>query len=381
MKFVKVLSVGLVAFALFGCNQTSAVSNDDNVIESTEPTISQDQDQDSDSASETTTTKANKPSNSIKIAAAKNNKKNKTGKQIGPRFDCNGDGISNGARIDYDGDGIPDDCIESDEKTKSVIDETSYDTALKSLNSITKGCQESKKTPQATDYYICKLDGKIVKASEYNSEAGAGLDFWFIDNRVIAVQRPHSQELFLYDKNGKLKSKFNYPKKVRNISNQDRKDGEYLYNRDGYERIVSAFNHKSSAKTTTSKNGIIDETSFQTISKSLDSITKGCQKTEKTQNGNNYEICKQGNSIVNASEYNAEVGAGLAYWFSPNGKVVAARYLASGDLYVFNSNGKVTSKIDVYESKKINNISAEDRKQAEQNLYVNYKDIFKVFNL
>ena len=155
-----------------------------------------------------------------------------------------------------------------------------------------------------------------------------------------------------------------------------------LYN--GYDRIIAAFNNNSSAKTAennSSQSGIINETSFQSISKSLDSITKGCQKTEKAENGNNYEICKKGGNIIYASEYNAEVEAGLAYWFSTDGKVIAARYLASGDLYVFDSNGKVSSKIDVYQSKKINNISAEDRKQAEENLYFNHKDIFKVFNL
>ena len=387
MKFAKILSLGLVAFALLGCNQTPAANNNANLIESAEQVESNvSQNQDSNSISGETTTPTSKSNNSSKIVARNSNKKNKTGKQIGARFDCNGDGKANGARIDYNGDGISDDCIESNKKTKSLIDETSYDTALKSLGSIIKGCRESTKTPRTTQYTICKNGGKIVKASEYNSEAGAGLDFWFIDYVVIAAQRPHSQELFLFDDNGKLKSKFIYPNKVRNISNKDRQDAESLY--DGYERIFKVFLNELTEKTTTSttknhtsQSRIIDETSFQSISKSLDSITKGCRKTEETQNANNYEICKQGNSIVNASEYNAEVGAGLAYWFSTDGKVIAARYLASGDLYVFDSNGKVSSKIDVYQSKKINNISAEDRKQAEQNLYGNYKHIFKVFNL
>ena len=377
MKFSKLLSLSLVTFALLGCNQTPAANNNDNLIEDA---VSQEQDSNYDSGE--TTIPANKRSNSSKIIARNSNKKNKTGNQIGPKFDCNGDGKANGARIDYNDDGIPDDCIESNKKAKSVIDETSYNTALKSLDSIIKGCQESTKTPRTTQYTICKNGEKIVKATEYNSEAGAGLEFWFIDNRVIAIQRPHSQELFLYDNNGKLKSKFNYPKKVRDISNQDRQDAKLLYN--GYDRIIAAFNNNSSAKiaqNNSSQTGIIDETSFQSISKSLDSITKGCQKTEKAENGNNYEICKKGGNIINASEYNAEVEAGLAYWFSTDGKVIAARYLASGDLYVFDSNGKVSSKIDVYQSKKINNISAEDRKQAEENLYFNHKDIFKVFNL
>ncbi|MEO1432068.1 MAG: hypothetical protein AAFV71_24000 [Cyanobacteria bacterium J06633_8] len=382
MKFAKLLSLGLVAFALFGCNQTTVASN--NVTESTEqtqPTISQQQN--SNSATEITTNQTSKPSNSSsQIAAAKtnnkNNKNNKTGKQIGPRFDCNGDGISNGARMDYDGDGIPDDCIESDEKAKSVIDETSYDTALKSLNSITKGCQETKKTPQGTDYYICKLGGKIVKAGAYSPVAGAGNEYWFVDNRVIAVQQFHTQELFLYHQNGKLKSKFNYPNKVTNISNQDTQEAERLYN--GYDYIFEVFNRKSSAKTTASKNGIIDETSFQTMSNSLNSITKGCQKIKKTEKNINYEICKKGNTIVSASEYATEADAGLIYWFSPDSRVVAMRYYSSGDSYTFDSNGKISSKFNVYNSQKVANISPQERKQVEATLSNgNYKEILQRF--
>ena len=376
MKFAKFLSLGLVAFALFGCNQTSSASNDNNIIESAEQVESNvPQEQGLDSSSRERTTQTSKSSNSSK---------NKAAKQIGSKFDCNGDGISNSARIDYNDDGIPDDCIESSKKAKSVIDETSYNSALKSLGSVIKGCRESTKTPQTTQYTICKNGGKIVKASEYNSEAGAGLDFWFTDNQVIAVQRPHSQELFLYDNSGKLKSKFNYPRKV-NISNTDRLDAELLYN--GYNRIVAAFDNNSSAKpkvstaqNNSSGNRIIDETSFQSFSKSLEAITKGCQKTKKSGQYTEYEICKKDGRIVNASEYSPEAGAGLAYWFAPNGKVVAMRYLTNGDTFTFDSNGKVSAKFNVYDSKKINYISAEERNHAEGNISKgSYKEILQRF--
>ena len=131
MKFAKFLSLGLVAFALFGCNQTSSASNDNNIIESAEQVESNvPQEQDLDSSSRERTTQTSKSSNSSK---------NKAAKQIGSKFDCNGDGISNGARIDYNDDGIPDDCIESSKKAKSVIDEISYKSALKSLGSVIKG--------------------------------------------------------------------------------------------------------------------------------------------------------------------------------------------------------------------------------------------------
>ena len=248
MKFAKLLSLGLVSFALLSCNQSQKASKIENTVEAANTP------QEKQSAPQQT---EDKPSQEFS-----SNKKNPIRRQIGSRFDCNGDGKANGARIDTNSDGIPDECIESDEK---------------------------------------------------------------------------------------------------------------------------AFNNNSSGKAAASSNssqkGIIDETSFETISKSLAAITEGCNKTKTTKNGNNYEICKKGDTVVNTSEYNVEVGAGLAYWFSSDGRVVAARYLANGDLYIFNSNGKVSSKIDVYESKKINNISAEDRKQAEENLYFNYKDILKVFNI
>ena len=376
MKFAKFLSLGLVAFALFGCNQTSSASNDNNIIESAEQVESNvPQEQDLNSSVGETTTQTSKSSNSSK---------NKAAKQIGSKFDCNGDGISNSARIDYNDDGIPDDCIESSKKAKSVIDETSYNSALKSLGSVIKGCRESTKTPRTTQYTICKNGGKIVKASEYNSEAGAGLDFWFTDNQVIAVQRPHSQELFLYDNSGKLKSKFNYPRKV-NISNADRQDAELLYN--GYNRIVTAFDNNSSAKpkvstaqNNSSGNRIIDETSFQSFSKSLEAIIKGCQKAKKSGQYTEYEICKKDGRIVNASEYSPEAGAGLAYWFAPNGKVVAMRYLTNGDTFTFDSNGKVSAKFNVYNSKKIKNISAEERNHAEGNISKgSYKEILQRF--
>ncbi|MEL7244488.1 MAG: hypothetical protein AAGM40_19455 [Cyanobacteria bacterium J06573_2] len=376
MKLTKLLSLSLVAFVLFGCNQTPAASNNEDVIESIDPSISEDQD--SDSGTETNTDNTNKVEPSKpKIKIGGDNRQDKIAKQIGGKFDCNGDGISNGARIDYNGDGIPDECIESGKKAKSLINETSYNTALKSLNSLTKGCKESTTTPQATKYTICKNGGKIAKASEYNSEAGAGLDFWFVNNRVIAVQRPHSQELFLYDNSGKLKSKFNYPRKA-NISNADRQDAKLLYN--GYNRIVAAFDNSSSGQSS-SQNGIIDETSFQTFSKSLEAITKGCQKTKKSEQGSDYEICKKGNTIVSASEYVAEADAGSVYWFSPNGRVIAMRYFSSGDSYAFDSNGKVTSKFNVYNSKKVNNISGEERKLIEGESYSGYKRILNVFGI
>lgn len=58
MKLTKLLSLSLVAFVLFGCNQTPAASNNEDVIESIDPSISEDQD--SDSGTETNTDNTNK---------------------------------------------------------------------------------------------------------------------------------------------------------------------------------------------------------------------------------------------------------------------------------------------------------------------------------
>lgn len=126
---------------------------------------------------------------------------------------------------------------------------------------------------------------------------------------------------------------------------------------------------------------IIDETSFQTVSKSLESLTKGCRKTKKAEANINYEICKQGDRVVSASEYAPEADAGSVYWFSPDGKVVAIRYFGSGETYVFDSNGKVTSKYNVYNSSKVDKITPDERKRIEGESYSGYQRIFEVFNI
>ena len=56
------------------------------------------------------------------------------------------------------------------------------------------------------------------------------------------------------------------------------------------------------------------------------------------------------------------------------------RYLTNGDTFTFDSNGKVSAKFNVYDSKKINNISAEERNHAERNISKgSHKDILQRF--
>ncbi|MEO1186647.1 MAG: hypothetical protein AAFX46_19050, partial [Cyanobacteria bacterium J06636_27] len=63
--------------------------------------------------------------------------------------------------------------------------------------------------------------------------------------------------------NGKLKSKFDYPKKVRNISNRDIQIAERLYN--GYDYIFDVFSNNSTRQTTTSQK--VETTRKQSSSK------------------------------------------------------------------------------------------------------------------
>ncbi len=424
MKYTKLLSLSLVVFTLFGCNQTSTTSQIGETVEAANPP-QQAEDKSSKEFS--------------------SNQKNVIKKQIGSRFDCNGDGKANGARIDTNGDGIPDECIESDEKTKSVIDETSYNSVLKSLNSLTKGCKKTEKTKGVRYYSICKKGGEVVEASEYHSEAGAGLTFWFHNGKVVAVQRPHSEETFVYDNNGKLNSKFIYPRKVKSISNQDRKDAELLYN--AYERIFAVFNKDSSGKTIATpkqnsssqygtleelnakikkRNGriigsascdgdgkendvrvdyngdgmpdecvtanlklhpSIEEETLETVSVTLNYLEKGCNTASKSQGNYDYYICKKDGKIVKAIKSQKESAASVMYWFE-NGKPLAIQRIDSNyknDFFVYYPDGKLSSIFSIVDprndiSKRILNFNNQQIQEAG-NLVNSYQDIFQVFGV
>ncbi len=430
MKYAKLLSLSLVVFTLFGCNQPSATSEIENTVEAANAP------QEENPASQQA---EDKPSNEFS-----SNKKNPIRKQIESRFDCNGDGKANGARIDTNGDGIPDECIESDEKTKSVIEETSYNSALKSLKSLTKGCKKTEKTEGVRYYSICKKGGEVVEASEYNSEAGAGLTFWFHNGKVVAVQRPHSEETFVYN-NGKLNSKFIYPRKVKSISNQDREDAKSLYN--AHERIFAAFNNNSSGKTTATpkqnsssqygtleelnakikkRNGriigsascdgdgkendvrvdfngdgmpdecvtanlkihpSIQEETLETVSATLNYLEKGCNTASKSQGNYDYYICKKDGKIVKAIKSQKESAASVMYWFE-NGNPLAIQRIDSNyknDFFVYYPDGKLSSIFNVFagegdNSKRILNFNNQQIQEAG-NLVNSYQDIFQVFGV
>ncbi|MBV6621704.1 MAG: hypothetical protein KI793_01920 [Rivularia sp. (in: Bacteria)] len=276
--------------------------------------------------------------------------------------------------------------VENDFPGKVRIDETSYNTVLKSLNSLAKGCQETTKTPQNTKYYICKLGDKIVKAGASLTTLGDGNEYWFVDNRVIAVQQFHTGELFLYDNNGKLKSKFDYPKKVRNISNRDIQVAQRLYN--GYDYIFEVFNNNSTKQTTASqkvetprkqnsskygtlkelnaklkkRNGriigsascdgdgiendvrvdfngdgmpdecvtanlkthpLFSEETLDGVSSFLNYLEKGSQTTSREEGNYNYYLWKKDGKIVKAIKSDKNSASSVDYWFY-DGKPIAA---------------------------------------------------------
>lgn len=194
MMCAKFFSLSLVVFTLLGCNQSSVDTRTNYAAEAS--TISQQH--------------SSFSTNLSKIQA----KEFKPGKMIGPAFDCDNDGQRDDARVDYDGDGIPDECVIGDEKPQAQIDDSSYENAIDSLEKLTKDCEETQRTKGNIKYTVCIINGQPVKASESISEIGDGLGFWFDNGKVRAIQRFHSQELFIFDNQDNIKSVFHYNRKT-----------------------------------------------------------------------------------------------------------------------------------------------------------------------
>ncbi|NJL79723.1 MAG: hypothetical protein HC836_07350 [Richelia sp. RM2_1_2] len=254
----KLFSLGLVV-TLLGCNQSPVASQTSNRVETASEPQQQNSIAEKSTASQKQNSIAEKPINKIekstasqqqnssKIATTKNNKQTKSGKQIGQLIDCDNDGQQDDARMDYNDDGIPDECILGNEDSQTQIDDSSYEAAINSLEQLTQNCQESTKTQQYTNYTVCQINGKPVKASESNAEIGDGLGFWFDNGKVIAFQIFHNGELFIFDNDGNLKSTFaenpNTGKleKLAKIPDEERK----LVNKiqqNGYQDIFKVFN-------------------------------------------------------------------------------------------------------------------------------------------
>ena len=279
MKYTKTLSLSLLLFTLLGCNQAPQESQTNNNIEISN-TIQQEksspqkvaqnnpknknnievatisQTQDSSPTKVEKKVKAstlyqteNSPSKSETIAQTEQPNLGK-GRIIGSA-NCDDDGLEDDVRVDYDGDGRADKCVvanlPTEDEIEPLVNETSYKTVMNSLQLLTGDCKETQKKQGNIKYTICKNPNKIVKASESHAEFGDGIGFWFFEGKLIAAQRFHNGELFVFDYDGKLTSMFaENPKtgkieKLASIRNQDRKDAEEnLYN--GYQNIFKVFN-------------------------------------------------------------------------------------------------------------------------------------------
>lgn len=229
MMCAKLFPLSLVTLTLFGCNQSSVNTHINNVVKAS--TVSQQQN--------------SFPKNTT---IANQGKQSKTGKMIGPAFDCDNDGQADDARVDYDGDGIPDECVIGNQEPQVQIDLSSYKTAIASLDKLTKNCKETEKIQKYNKYTVCTINGKPVKASESNVELGDGLAYWFENGKVRAIRVLHTENLFIFDDKDNLASVFYYDfntNKMKNVAaiTDEQSNRFTLENRrDAYKKIVEIFN-------------------------------------------------------------------------------------------------------------------------------------------
>ncbi|MEA5513221.1 hypothetical protein [Nodularia sp. UHCC 0506] len=143
-----------------------------------------------------------------------------------------------------DCDGIPDDCVIGDgslPNTENTNSQGFYEQSMKSLEQLTQGCEEKTKIDSYFTYSVCTISGRPVKASEFLTELGDGLNIWFEKGQVKAVQRTHNGETFFFE-NGKLTVKFeDYGEEMREtVSNQERSEAEQLA-KTAYQKIFQVF--------------------------------------------------------------------------------------------------------------------------------------------
>ena len=130
-------------------------------------------------------------------------------------------------------------------------------------------------------------------------------------------------------------------------------------------------------------NELIDDRTYQKVISSLDELTQGCQATEKIQEYF-YTVCILNGNPVKATHSLVKGMDGYTYWFSAD-KLIALEDLTSGELFVFNYDGTLSSmftkNLKNGETKKVVNINDKDRKVAELRIGETYKEIVTVFNL
>ncbi len=269
MKYAKLLSLSLVVFTLFGCNQTSTTSQIGETVEAANPPQEENSfpqqeaaNIEAPSTSKIQNSSPRKVVQNIKPKTQKQNSssqygtleelnakiKKRNGRIIGSAS-CDGDGKENDVRVDYNGDGMPDECVIANLKIHPSIQEETLETVTYTLNFLEKGCNTTSKSQGNYDYYICKKDGEIVKAIKSQKESAASVMYWFENRKPLAVQRIDSNyknDFFVYYPDGKLSSIFSIvdprndiSKRILNFNNQQIQEAGNLVN--SYQDIFQVF--------------------------------------------------------------------------------------------------------------------------------------------
>lgn len=267
MKYAKLLSLSLVLFTLFGCNQPSAISQINETVEAANPpqeensapqqavanieapTASNTQNySSSQKVTQNIEPKTKTLNSSIQYGTleelnAKIKKRN--GRIIGSAT-CDGDGKENDVRVDYNGDGMPDECVTANLKIHPIVQEETIETVNITLNYLEKGCNTTSKSQGNYDYYICQKDGEIVKAIKSQKESASSVYYWFENEKPLAIQRIDnsnqssiSNTFFVYYPNGELSSIFEVyggegdsSKRILNFNNEQIQEAKKLINGD-----------------------------------------------------------------------------------------------------------------------------------------------------
>lgn len=66
------------------------------------------------------------------------------------------------------------------------------------LAKITEGCAAQKKEVKGITYELCRINGKVVSASESITEAGDGVGYWFEKGQVVAIRYFHDGTLVTF---------------------------------------------------------------------------------------------------------------------------------------------------------------------------------------
>jgi hypothetical protein len=73
-----------------------------------------------------------------------------------------------------------------------------YEKEIYRLAKITEGCVAQKKAIKGITYEICRINGKVVNASEAITEFGDGIGYWFENGKVVAVRYLHDGTLVTF---------------------------------------------------------------------------------------------------------------------------------------------------------------------------------------